>query len=130
MLPLRYPWVWSILGWLLVACVTAGSVLPGGVVRGFPASDKLVHGVSYFLLMIWFAGLYQRRRHGLIALTLLALGVGLEFIQGRIAYRYFDPADLLANAVGVLIGLALSVWALAGWCQRVERAFLSADPNP
>ena len=127
MLPLRYPLIWWVLGWLLVASVTAGSVLPGSVVRGFAAADKLVHGGSYLLLMVWFAGLYRRQRHGLIALTLLALGVGLEFVQARLPYRAFDPVDLLANAAGISLGLVLSVWVLAGWCQRVEQRFLTAE---
>ena len=121
MLELRFRWFWLALGWLLVVSVAVASVLPSVVPSGFAYSDKLAHGASYCLLMVWFAGLYARRRYGLIALTLLALGVVLEVIQGQLSYRLFDLADLRANALGVLIGMVLSFWFLAGWCQRVER---------
>jgi len=120
-LELRFRWFWLALGWLLVVSVAVASVLPSVVPSGFAYSDKLAHGASYCLLMVWFAGLYARRRYGLIALTLLALGVVLEVIQGQLSYRLFDLADLRANALGVLIGMVLSFWFLAGWCQRVER---------
>lgn len=121
MLPLRYPWIWLTIGWGLVLGVTVGSLLPGNVIRGFAASDKFVHAMSYCLLMIWFGGLYTRRRYGLVAGTLLALGVIIEFAQVRLSYRMFDPIDMLANAGGILVGLALSLSLLAGWCQRVEK---------
>jgi len=120
-LELRFRWFWLALGWLLVVSVAVASVLPSVVPTGFAYSDKLAHGASYCLLMVWFAGLYARRRYGLIALTLLALGVVLEVIQGQLSYRLFDLADLRANALGVLIGMVLSFWFFAGWCQRVER---------
>jgi glycopeptide antibiotics resistance protein len=71
--------------------------------------------------MIWFAGLYARTRHAWIAIVVLALGLVLEFVQGRLSYRMFDVTDLLANALGVFTGFVLSFWFLAGWCQRLER---------
>lgn len=120
-LRLRYRWFWVLLGWLLVVTVAAASVLPGVDIRGISAVDKLGHGAAYFVLMVWFAGLYARRQHGIVALTLLGLGVVLEVIQGQLPYRWSDPLDLVANATGIGIGLGLSWWLLAGWCQRVER---------
>ena len=125
MLPLRYPWIWLFVGWLLVAAVIVGSVMPDGPMRGLPVSDKTMHAASYCLLMIWFAGLYARQRHVWIALIMLALGVVLELIQGRLSYRMFAVADLLANALGVLAGFVLSFWLLAGWCQRLERRLIA-----
>ena len=124
MLPLRHPFVWLLPGWGLVLLVAGGSLIPGAVVTSFSSADKLVHALSYFLLMVWFAGLYAKRRHVAIALSLIVLGVVLEFIQARLPYRWFDPLDLLANAAGTLLGLVLSFTLLAGWCQRVERLFL------
>jgi VanZ family protein len=120
MLRLRYPWLWLLLGWALIAGVIYGSLASDTVVRGLPFSDKVVHASSYGLLMTWFAGLYARSRHGWIALVVLTLGLGLEIIQSRLSYRTFDPLDLLANATGVGVGFVLSFWVLAGWCQRLE----------
>lgn len=121
MLPLRFRWVWMALGWALVAGVVLGSLLPGGALPSFAAEDKLLHAASYCLLMIWFAGLYERRRHVLIALGVLALGVVLDVLQGTVSSRSFEWLDIAANGAGVVLGLVLSLWVLGGWCQRVER---------
>ncbi|HEY8521187.1 MAG TPA: VanZ family protein [Gammaproteobacteria bacterium] len=125
MLELRYPWVWLVLGWALVAAVCVGSLVPGRVLQGVSISDKLMHAGSYCLLMVWFAGVYRRKVHWLIALTLFLLGLGLDLLQLGTATRSFDLLDVGANAGGVLLGLALSLWLLGGWCQRVERRWLA-----
>ena len=47
---------------------------------------------------------------GDVAVGLSALGVMLEFAQGAMtAYRQADPADALANATGVLLGMATAL---------------------
>jgi VanZ family protein len=125
MLPLRYPWVWLALGWALVAAVCLGSLLPGPTVPDIGLSDKLQHAGSYFLLMVWFAGLYPRGRHVWIALVLFALGATLDVLQSGTATRMFDPRDVAANAAGILTALALSFWLLEGWIQRMERWIIS-----
>ena len=121
MLPLRYPKMWLALGWVLVLGVVTGSLLPGPKLPSFGVSDKVMHAASYFLLMVWFAGLYRRAFHPLIGLVLLALGVTLDLLQGMTETRSFDPRDIVANALGILSGLVLSVLLLEGWCQRLER---------
>lgn len=121
MLPLRFPWVWLSAGWMLVAGVVIGSLVPGGAVAALEVEDKLVHAGSYCLLMIWFAGLYERRRHVVIALGVLALGAGLDVLQGAVSSRSFEWFDIAANGVGVAVGLGLSLWLLGGWCARIER---------
>ncbi len=118
MLPLKFPWLWLSFGLALVVGVVAASIFPGVGIGAL--GDKAAHAASYCLLMIWFSGLYARRYHGIVAVTLLALGVALEMIQLKLPYRFFEPADLLANATGVFIGLGLSFWLFAGWCQRME----------
>jgi hypothetical protein len=122
MLPLRHPWYWLLPGWVLVAAVIAASVFPGIAIAALniPGGDKLAHAASYCLLMVWFAGLYAPRHHRVVALWLLALGLALEVVQWSLPYRFFEPADLLANAAGVTVGLVLSISLLSGWCQRME----------
>ena len=70
--------------------------------------------------MIWFTGLYAKEEGKKIAFFLIFFGVLLEFIQARLPYRFFDPLDLIANAIGIFFGLFLSNIALGGWCKRVE----------
>jgi VanZ family protein len=109
------------LGWLLVLGVIVGSLVPGQMLRAITVSDKIMHAGSYFVLMVWFAGLYRRTRHPLIAAVLLALGIALDLLQGTTKTRTFDLLDIAADAAGILAGLLLSVWFLEGWCRRVER---------
>jgi hypothetical protein len=45
-LPLRFPWFWSTLGWLLLAGVGIGSLMPGNQLPTAFFQDKLVHAGS------------------------------------------------------------------------------------
>jgi VanZ family protein len=109
------------LGWLLVVGVCAGSLLPGSNMPALHVGDKVLHAGSYFLLMVWFAGLYERRRHVFIALVLVLLGLALDALQGSVSRRSFDLLDVAANAGGIAVGWVVSVSLLEGWCQRIER---------
>ena len=125
MLPLRFPKVWAAAGWLLVAGVIVGSLIPGQALEGIHTSDKVLHAGAYFVLMVWFAGFYRRGAYPLIAVVLLALGAALELLQGLTQTRTTDWSDLVANGAGALAGLVLSASLLGGWCQRLEQRLLS-----
>ncbi len=127
MLPLRFPWLWRVPGWVLVGGVIFGSVAPGNMLQAVPGPDEFQHAGSYFVLTVWFAGLYARSRLGAIAVMSLTLGLAMEMIQGQLSYRGFDYEDLLANFIGILVACGLSYWFLAGWCQRVEQWLLPAN---
>ena len=74
----------------------------------FPDADKLEHGIAYGSLALWFCQIYFSARSRMIVLTaLIGLGIGLEFVQGWTGYRYFDVWDMVANSIGVLLGLLL-----------------------
>ena len=127
-LSLRYPIVWGLSGFGLLVLVAAGSLMPGGgVVIEFEHSDKIVHVLSYFVLIVWFAGLYAKGRCKKIAFFLIVFGMLLEFIQAQLPYRMFDPLDIIANTGGVVLGLLLSTFILGGWCQRVEMLLGNSD---
>ena len=121
MLPLRYPWIWAGFGWALVIGVIVGSLMPGSSVPDLHLSDKALHVGAYFLMMIWFAGLYRRKVHPIIAVVLLLLGVALDLLQATTRTRSLEIADIAADAAGIFVGLLLSFWLLEGWCQRLER---------
>jgi VanZ family protein len=124
-LPLRFPKVWSVLGWLLVLGVIVGSLMPGRAMPDVSLNDKLQHASVYLLLMLWFAGFYARRFYLAIAIVLCALGIGLDLLQGLTATRSFELYDIMADLVGIGIGFGLAVAFLGGWCQRVEQRLLS-----
>lgn len=121
MLPLRYPWLWWALGWIMVAGISVGSLIPGEYVPTFSLSDKILHAGAYALLMLWFGGLYRRERHWQVALFVLSLGIVLDVAQSGTATRHFDPADLVANASGILAAFVLLRLGFDSWCRRIEQ---------
>jgi VanZ family protein len=121
LLPLRYPWLWMIPGWALVLAVATGTLVPGPMLKSVAFNDKLEHASAYFVLMLWFGGLYSRKRLPLVAIALFSLGFALDLLQLTTRTRTFDLRDVAANGCGILAGLVLAVALLGGWCQRVER---------
>ena len=109
-------------GWMLVASIIVASVVPDVRVAMMSTgiTDKIVHAISYFVLMLWFSGLYLRRHQLLVAAGVIILGMLLEMIQWRLPYRMFDSVDLLANLIGVVAGYVIAMLLSAGWCQRIE----------
>jgi VanZ family protein len=125
LLPLRFPKLWSALGWLLIAAVVVGSLIPGQALQRLGVSDKIMHAGAYFVLMVWFAGFYRPGLYPLLAAVLLALGMALDLLQMLTSTRSFDWADVAMNSAGVVVGWVLSLLLLGGWCQYVERRLLS-----
>lgn len=99
--------LWQVIGWCLVAVVAWLSLTPS---PPEPPSllewDKAQHAVAYAVLMLWFRQAFTR--HWRWPLFLVVLGIGLELGQGFTELRMLEPLDMLANAVGVGIGLALA----------------------
>ena len=124
MLPLRFPWFWLMVGWLLVLGVSIGSLIPQSaleLVGRFDIPDKLLHAGSYGALMMWFSGLYARRYYWILIVVLLLLGLVLEFVQRALGYRSFELMDIAANLSGIIVGTAAALAWLGGWCQRIEQ---------
>lgn len=125
LLPLRFPRVWSAIGWLMIVVVIVGSLIPGPAVSVVGVNDKVMHAGTYLILMVWFAGFCRRGLYPAIAGALLALGMALDLLQLLTETRLFDWYDIAMNGIGVIVGLVSSVLLLGGWCQRVEQRLLS-----
>jgi len=92
-------------GWAWAAAIVWLSLTPSPPEVDVAHSDKLGHFAAYGLLMFWFSQLYFRRRTRMAyALGFIAMGVGLEFLQGHLGYRNYDVFDMYANTIGVLLG--------------------------
>jgi VanZ family protein len=102
------------LWFLAIFVVVVASLLPADslavrTLDRLPITDKTEHTAMYALLA-FLPALYERR--GMVVATavgLVALGVGLEFAQLASGWRKFETADMLADALGVGIGLAAGV---------------------
>lgn len=121
---LRKPWL--ALGWVWVIVIVYLSLMPAPPEpMRFPGIDKLQHALAYCLLMLWFCQVYVRRTRRLFAAALLiAMGVVVEFLQGMTGYRYFEFADMAANATGVMLGWVWARTALGHIGPALEKRFL------
>lgn len=121
----RRPRLWLGVWMFGIALCIALSLLPP-IELGAPRdSDKLGHLLAYFTLSAWAVSIFHRRRaQFLAALGLFALGLSLEFAQAQLTTtRLGDPRDALANTLGILAGLALSLTPAASFLQRFDRRF-------
>ena len=74
----------------------------------FKQSDKLYH----FLAYLWLAGIpflgFQSLKVAVAgALLMLPFGFMLECAQGLTVERFFSIGDMIANGIGVLLGVSL-----------------------
>lgn len=109
--------LWALAGWGLVAAIVWLSLTPQPPRVEVLPSDKVHHLLAYFGLMFWFAQLHRRRLP--LALACLALGAGLEVLQGLSGYRQASVLDQLANTAGVCLGW-LAAWRLPNPLARLE----------
>jgi len=80
--------------------------------------DKWSHFIAYGAQMFWFCLLYDRQWR--LAAAFLAMGTGLEVLQGLTGFRSYDTGDMLANAVGVMLGWLMVRTPLRGLLYWVE----------
>jgi len=105
---LRHPRFWSVAAWTWLAAVVFFSLGPSVIEPGGLPIATLYHALSYLALQWLFGSLYPPpARRLLLAATFIALGIGIELLQGMTTYRLADPWDAAANTVGVVVGLVL-----------------------
>ena len=101
------------LGWGWVAAIIWLSLTPSPPKVDFQESDKVGHFIAYGTLMAWFCFLYVKTKTRFAyGAGFIAMGVGLEFIQGMLGYRTYEVFDMYANALGVLLGWAAALAVL------------------
>jgi len=83
-------------------------------------ADKWLHGLTFLILAVWFAGQYRARSYWRIAAGLMAFGFLIELCQMTVSYRTAEWIDIGANTAGIIAGLAVASVGLGGWCLRVE----------
>ena len=126
MLPLKYPGRWKLAGVFLPLIVLAAALtpavwhLPENSVLVWIELDKLLHGLTFALLALWYTGQYARGSYWLIALGLIVYGGLIEVFQSWLPYRTAESGDLTADVVGIVFGMTIALLATGGWSLRAE----------
>ena len=117
---LRYVKYWRAIGWMMVFSIIWLSLTPKPPqLPGFFGWDKAQHILAYGSLMYWFDMCHPR--HWRWPVFFVTLGIGLEIVQGVTGFRSFDAYDMLANTVGVVIGLFMVDTPMGLWLEIVDR---------
>ncbi|WP_449467739.1 VanZ family protein [Stenotrophomonas humi] len=105
--PLRRQKFWLLLWCTAVLAVIVVCLIPPPPLALPQNSDKIEHFLAYFLLAGSAVQLFATRRAlWCVALGLVVMGVGIEWLQGALTEtRMADPMDALANSIGVLVGM-------------------------
>ncbi len=97
-----------LLGSQLVA-MTYFAVKPTLVGMSFSHSDKALHLIAYFILMIWPFILIKSWPVFLLVATLAVVyGVIIELVQATLPNRYCSIADMAANISGVIAFIVIA----------------------
>lgn len=131
MLPLRYARRWQLASIVLLLAVLAGALMPAvwifpdrrEFLTWFVNVDKWLHGITFVALAVWFAGQYRADAYWRIGAGLVAFGVLIEACQRLVTYRSSDWLDIVADAIGIGIGLLIALAGLGGWTLRAENWF-------
>ena len=101
---------WIASGVAFVLLVIYLSVTPDPVHAPTVHNFKTGHILAYAWCMLWFAEVFRPfRQRFAIGVALVALGVALEYVQDMLPWhRDFAVADMIDDAIGVGIGLALA----------------------
>src|ERR1035438_1020528 len=102
--------------WLLsILLVITGSLLPASspVIRAvgkLPVNQKVLHFCGYtWLALLAFLTIKRRSLAVILALSMILLGVALEFGQKLVPGRAFEVRDMFINGFGVLSGIAIGM---------------------
>ena len=99
-----------IVGWSLVGVIWWLSLTPQPPHVDFEQSDKVGHFLAYGGVMFWFCLVYRSPRTRLVyAIGFIAMGIGIEYIQRWTGYRSFEVYDMVADAIGVLLGWSVAL---------------------
>lgn len=117
---LRLGWLWLMFGLLGVLGVIVVSLVPPSPTPDVVNLDKLLHLGVYALMVVWFGAIFLQHWHPFIAFVFILLGIGLEFAQAQTGYRSYELPDMLANALGSVLGVGLAGTVFGESLARLE----------
>jgi len=122
MRPLQYFPLWTFVGAAALAVLLYLCLEPAGQGGVFLIPDKLSHALGFFSLTVWFAALVERRLYLTVGLVMLTVGIAIEIAQDAMALgRAAEFADVVADLIGIVLGLLLSLASRESWLARIEK---------
>lgn len=92
---------------------------PQGVSTGWDKTNHLLAFAALAFTGVW-AQWRQPRQWLVLVLVLLGYGCGIEVAQGFLPPRSADASDVLADGLGIALGL-LAAWPLVRWAPPEHR---------
>ncbi len=137
MLPLRYAARWQVASIMLLVLVLAATLMPvvwfwpdrHGFSAWFLHVDKWMHGITFVILAIWFAGQYRRESYWRIGVGLIMFGVLIEVCQRLVTYRSAEWFDVAADVAGIAVGLVVALVWLGGWSLWLENRLVASKAS-
>lgn len=105
--------LWRVLLGVLFVAITWLALVPTppkGLSTGWDKTNHLLAFSSLAFTSVW-AGWREPRQWWRLVAALLAYGLGIEIAQGFLPPRSADVTDVLADGVGIALGL-LAAWPL------------------
>lgn len=114
--------------WLAVGLFGCGMLLYLSLIPSPPQPevahfDKLEHLLAYIVLGAWFAAILPRH-HGRVFVGLAVLGGLIELLQGMTDYRSGDALDMVADVVGIVVGILAARAGMMRWVYRFDEHVL------
>lgn len=110
---IRRPVFWRVLLFVAMLVLLALSQAPSSPLTSGTGWDKGNHALAFTVLMLLGARAWPGRAVSLFA-GLLAYGGLIEVLQSFTVDRFAEWGDLIADAVGLLLGQAIVAWRRRG----------------
>lgn len=118
---LRYGRFWLVFGWVSVTVAMILNLAPATIVEMPGWNDKVEHSLGYFLLTLWFCGIYPRKRFWVVMLAMFGMGIAVEILQGAMHLgRHADVRDLVADLGGIVPAVLLALTPMGHWPRWIE----------
>ncbi|MEM7561722.1 MAG: VanZ family protein [Pseudomonadota bacterium] len=116
---LKLKWLWNLAGISLLLVVAIGSLMPA---PDTGVNDKASHLLAYAVMSGWFSLLVDRPvRLIWVLIALFLYGALIEFLQSMTADRYAEWGDVVANSIGILLGLIAYFSPFRNWLIQIDR---------
>ena len=126
MFPLNYKLLWKLANLVILILLASLLLLPSewlfpNYINDLPEllSDKVFHIGLFILWTCWLSGQFISFLK--IFFYTSIFGFLIEVIQYFLPYRSWEPLDLLANEIGILIGVIIAIKFTSGWSLLIEK---------